>query len=350
MHARLSLLLAPLALSAPLLAQDPAGHLEALRGWAEGAGYTVEPDPSGALLLFQPAARTLRVDTRGRAAERRAVPLSRLAEGAGALWGEGDPVQEEPACLFVLRDGEDMVALNRLLAGLPGCEYLAGFAEHAGEHTSFLHQTPLVAGLLEDPDGVEEWSLAHEGTAFGARLLLLRRFGRVPLWLELGAGLRLQEEVLGDIYSYPYRNGFVGIGEHGGWAQPLSREWKGFARGRMEPVAIGQLAGYPRGRYDEQRIARTWGFWRFAAEHAGDGLAPLLARLGQEQREGARSEVHHPDGSYTFTIDPDFEVPPARQEQLLREHLGQDVLERLSLWYEVGPRDFEKAWKRYSER
>lgn len=347
--------LALLALLTPLAplqasstgAEGAASRVEAMRGWATENGYLPEGDSE--LLVFRPADRALSARRRStRSAS--AVPLTDITDAGRELWGGTEPAQEEPACLFVLRDAADMRSLNRHLAALPGCEYLASWAGESASFSSFLHQEPLVAGILLAPDGVEEWSVPHESASFGARLLLQRQFGRVPLWLELGAGLHMQMELKGDLYSFPYRAGFVGIGEHGGWDRPLGKAFKGFTKGRADAYSVDQVASYPRGEFDEERISLIWGFWRYVTSEQPEALGPLLQDMGEAVRAGVRQDTYNADGSFSFTIDPTYEPTSEGQVEILQTHLGADFLERVSVFLEMGEKRFDREWSRYEKK
>jgi len=208
-----------------------------------------------------------------------------------------------------------------LLVG--GNAWLAAWADEiGGESYGLALPEPLVgAWLIEAPEN-EEWDPRNELVHRLAQLLVMDRGGRVPYWMLVGTAWNVELEVRGGIYCFPYRYGFVGIGEHGGWAPALRSRFTG----RDAPeVDAAVLCALQRGTYVDRDAAAAWGGMRFLIEEHAADLPALMADLDRAWRQGALEVAE--DGSWRSL--PLWQWPLETQADLLRRHLGRDLWERL---------------------
>ena len=91
-------------------------------------------------------------------------------------------------------------------------------------------------------------------------------------------------------------------------------------------LTIDDLAGWKRGTYDNDRALLAWGAASFLAKRHAETLPLLLEDL--HALRDKESKTTKPDGSWT--IDPDYEVPAAKQLELLKARAGDDFLEALA--------------------
>jgi hypothetical protein len=177
------------------------------------------------------------------------------------------------------------------------------------------------AWLIEAPEN-EEWDPRNELVHRLVQLLLMDRAGNLPYWMMVGTAWNLELEVRGGIYCFPYRAGFVGIGEHGGWAPALRSRFGEPDAGEVDAAALCALE---RGLYVDKHAATAWGGMRYLiAEHRAE-LPALMADLDLAWRQGAL-EVEK-DG--TWRSKPLWQWPLATQADLLQRHLGRDLWQRL---------------------
>lgn len=222
--------------------------------------------------------------------------------------------------LFELHDGQDYAALLDAVAEQQ--PYLADWVQGAKSTGGFTLERPLIAGWVENGAGREEWNPANELVHRLAHMYLLERYSQLPFWLTTGLVWQIEQEVCGDIYSFPYRDGFVGVVEHDGWRPQLKSAYKK----AKQPVSMETLTSWTRGRYDDQSASHSWGTGRFLVHKAPEALPGLLADFSRQHLEN--SVVHHGDG--TWTRLPDYRIPTAEQEAIFARHLGADFLEQLT--------------------
>ena len=317
-------LVALLAVAAPAVAQEaagtgPDGAGATWEAWAaerreagEAPAYVLDPVGRTGVLLVRPSRRS--AGRAKKAVERACDAFDELVP---------PPAQAELRTP-VLLDLEDGASLGSAAAFLGRRHpYLAGWAAAAGEGVGFVLEDPLVAAWIQEVPGLgKEWSPENELVNRLAQLLLVQRHGRQPQWLALGLAWVVELDVCKDVYCFPHRTGFVGKREHAGWAATLRllRE----ARGER-PFSIDDLAGWPRGTYDDERAALAWGAATLLARHFADSLPALLAELAAVRDRDGR--VTHADGSW----DPvqGYEVPPETQREVLDRVLGCDFLAEL---------------------
>lgn len=248
-------------------------------------------------------------------------------------WGVGQHVPESgPATVAVLEQEphfdaalELMVALKPFLADrLPREENPATF--HSGEGGS--------GALLAEPEGIElgtVWRPENEVVNRLARLLLHRRFGKLPYWLEMGLAWNVEQSVIGDLYSFPGRDEFVSIADHSGWKNELKRR---FAKRRKEPLRLEELSGWTSQRWDAEAAALAWGFGRFLAAQDPAAVSAALEELRLDVKQGSVRTL--PDGRWELVVG--YATPLERQREILARHLGDDVLARAGDAFRAGLR------------
>ena len=148
------------------------------------------------------------------------------------------------------------------------------------------------------------------------------RAGRVPYWMLVGTAWNVELEVRGGIYCFPYRAGFVGIGEHGGWAPALRSRFRGADAPEVDAAAVCALE---RGLYVDRHAATAWGTMRWLIGEQRAAVPALMADLDAAWRQGALEVAE--DGSWRSL--PLWQWPLETQADLMRRHLGRDVWTRL---------------------
>lgn len=248
-----------------------------------------------------------------------------------ASWGVGQFAPDgAPATVAVLEEEPDfdevlavMVALKPFLADrLPKEERPATF--HSGEATS--------GALLAEPDGIElgtVWRPENEVVNRLARLVLQRRYGSLPYWLEMGLAWNVEQEVVGDIYCFPGRDEFVSIADHSGWKNELKRR---FAKRRKQPLELSELAGWTSHAWDAESAETAWGFGRFLASQDPAAVSAALEELRLDVKQGGVRT--HADGSWEMVVG--YATPTATQHAILARHLGDDYLTRVSECFRTG--------------
>ncbi len=247
-------------------------------------------------------------------------------------WGVAERSPDtETVVLFVVRDDADYLAiLEKLAADHP---YLAGWAKGARKLAGFVLEQPLCGMCVEMPSRVEEWDVENEIAHRTAELLLLRRFGPQPYWLAQGAAWYFELEVRRSIYCFPYRLGFVAVGEHKGWDRALRARFSGRAD---RPLTMEELTALRRGRYDDDAAKIAWGAFSFLAAHHRDVLPELLEDL--RLHRDAHDRIERGDG--TWERDPSYEIPPDELRELLAARLGERFLADLAGYFAA-----MKSWK-----
>lgn len=204
-----------------------------------------------------------------------------------------------------------------------GNAWLTAWAREIGaESYGLALPEPLIgAWLIEAPEN-EEWDPRNELVHRLAQLLLMDRAGNLPYWMMVGTAWNIELEVRGGIYCFPYRAGFVGIGEHGGWAPVLRARFGDPAAGEVDAAALCALE---RGLYVDKHAATAWGGMRFLIAEHRTALPGLLADLDLAWRQGALEVAA--DGSWRSR--PLWEWPLSTQADLLGRHLGREFWKRL---------------------
>ena len=322
----------------------PAGLPKAVRetlatwsAWARAHGYAIEVDPSARVLL-------LTLDPERRAERDRELIAATLARfdlsfGVGASGAEregedaGDPARERsPVVLIRVGTPTHYDALvTQMTVWNP---YLGSWADSARQNTGFVHGEGAAGAWLDAPPDIEigtVWRTDNELVNRLGQLLLEERHGDQPHWLRTAVAWSLELDVMGDIYSFPARDEFVSIADHGGWQNELANEFKGR---KKEPLRYEEIVGWRRGTWDADAVPLAWGLVRFLALHRPSTLAQAAEALGRYRAEHCR--ITHPDGRWE--IIPGYEVPAEAQVALLAEVLGPDGATEASEFFRKGKR------------
>jgi hypothetical protein len=247
-------------------------------------------------------------------------------------WGSGslEPDTQAAVMLVLKTQGEYQSALE-FLAGLQ--PYLAEWIEEARAHTGFAIELPLCGAYVENASDQVEWNPDNELVHRVMRLLVLRRFGQPPYWLGAGLSWYAELKVQQTIYCFPYRTGFVGIGEHGGWDAWLRSTFGG----KREPVTMKELASLARGTYHDDGARMAWGFVDFMARRHPEAFSTLLEDLRLFRHQDDREPVSDGGiGGSTWRRKRGYEVPLDKQQAILTLHLGPDFPAALKrFWAEI---------------
>ena len=249
---------------------------------------------------------------------------------APEAWVAGDapaaaPGEETPLVLVQARSQEDYSSLVDHVVTLE--PDLAGWSSSGKRNAGFVLHEPLCAAWMENPPGVEEWNPDNELVHRMARLRLLRSFGHLPNWVTLGVAWAAEETVSRGIYCFPYRNEFVGVGEHSGWSKTLKRQSR-----KQEDVDFSIVSRWQRGTWDQDAARYAFGVVRFFERAHPGTLAGFLGRL-KETYEEKRIE-RFADGSWK--ILPGYEVSHEDQLWILEETLGEDVFKEMAAFFKKG--------------
>jgi len=233
-------------------------------------------------------------------------------------WGAADMPPDASTAVFLVveDDGDFLAVLDFLKEGFP---YLEAWAEDAGRFSGFTLQQPLAGAFVEGASGQEEWNPDNEVVNRIAQLLLLRRFGQQPNWLVQAWAWHCEFAVLGAVYCFPYRDEFVGVGEHGGWERDVRNLFKVREK---KPLRPSEFADWERGTYEHSTARISWGLLEFVL-HEHPGKLPLVAEEFRVHVD-RENRVDHGDGTWSRNVD--FVIPPERQVELLEKHLGKGFL------------------------
>ena len=317
-------------------------ELELWSAWCEERGYRAVLDDDGRALLIASSSRSDldRLSERARKAGmlvEHLAPLPQRDPGETFLtpeWGRGQHVPERDTATVVLVESE--ADFQSLLAVLESMKpQLAGQLPRHQAVPAFHNAEASMGALLSAPPDIEigtVWRVDNEVVNRLARLLLYRRFGELPYWLELGLAWNVEQGVMGDLYSFPGREEFVSVDDHEGWRKELQREFK--AR-RKEPLRIEELAAWTGPEWSDKAAALAWGMGQFLGTQPSDKVAAALEELRLDMKEhGVHVEA---DGSWKMVAG--YKTSPARQNEILARHLGDDYLQRASAFFCAGKID-----------
>lgn len=254
-----------------------------------------------------------------------------------AAWGVGDHVPDQvPVVLVEVRKAPEY---RDLLTGLGEArEDLSSLVHVHGMRPGFSEEQVSAAVWQESPDGYEigtVWRSENELVNRLARLLVFRSYGPQPTWVSLGAAWNIELEVMRDIYCFPYRSGFVGVGEHGGWETELKREFK---KRKKDPLSLDEFAGWRRNTWDEHKAQLSFGMIEYLARHEPEVLPRAAEAFRLRYKQGFKTT--HPDGSWE--TNPAFQVPVEDQLDVLVGFSDAELLQRAS--------EFMTRWSRYRPR
>jgi len=242
---------------------------------------------------------------------------------------EPEETQEHPdiADCVVLLECKKLVdytrALDHIAEQYPRLRTLLG---ELRESSGFALPFPLVGAWQESPAGAEEWNATNELVNRLTQLCITRDFGPLPRWATLGAAWYTELDLLGSVYCFPYRNEFVGVGEHAGWENILQRT---FSKRKDEPLRIDELASC-RKEFDSSCAGLSWGATAFLMSYYPGTLPSLLDDLREKKEEEWPPGVMIPEGEVM--------VEAGDQLDILRKHTRQDVLEQISEFFRKGDR------------
>lgn len=280
--------------------KTPAGH--------GGKGDVLPEDPEG------PTART-------------GGSLDDLQRGSVTQWGAGArPLDAEAMVLLVLRDERDLEGvLDRLVQMHPE---LAAWREHASSHPGFALEAPLVGAVVLGAAGQEEFDPENEVVHRVAELSLLRRAGRQPYWLLQGWAWHVELSVRRSLYCFPYRDGFVSVGEHGGWDKSLRSLWAK----PSAPLGFKDLAALQRGKWDDRAAKHAWGTVAYLDSERPDQIRALFDDLREAWDRGSRRDL----GGGRWERDANWELSAEELERLFAARLGPSFLEELQAYFAKG--------------
>ena len=323
------------------LPERARGELAQWSSWCEEHGYVATLDDSATVFLLTPAdlpeldelaeraTRTLAAfDELLPAPERSPDETFREAD-----WGVGDAVPDrDPVVLVITHTMPQYDAvLDRLQKASP---YLTGWLETKRGGPAFVSPRNRAGAVLAQPDGFEletVWRMDNEVVHRLARLLLYRRFGELPHWLEVSVGWQVEFAVQGDLYSFPGRQEFVSVDEHEGWTKELKAAFK---KRRKQPLELDELATWKRGTWSLRHAKLAWGLTRFLAGHPDAPLAQIAEDLRLDRK--AHGVITHADGSWE--IVPGYEAPLETQAAILASRAGESYLAEATEFFRRGKR------------
>jgi hypothetical protein len=346
-------------------AAAPAEAIRTWEPWAKQAGYRMDLDASGRVLVLSPAdgSRGVKVGQIVERAEswfdgllpkppaRTGDPGPSHPENASspsevipedpegpppgaekkgpakkvvASWGSGSTEPDsQTGTLIALADEADQKSLLAFLAAAK--PELAEWAGQAAGELGFVLEIPLVAAYVENAAGQEEWNADHEVLNRAVRLLAMRRFGQLPYWLVHGIAWEAENAFDGSIWVYPFRAEFVYTVEHGAWPSDLANEFQGRA---SEPLKIEELTRWKSRTWDGECARHAFGVVHFLAATKKAELPSLLEDL--RRYRDANNRKPGPDGAWTR--DPSWEPPAEAQAAILQARCGDKALEEAGAW------------------
>jgi hypothetical protein len=327
--------------AASQLSPEALRELELWSAWCEQRGYRAVLDDEGRALLIASSGRSDldKLSERARKAGElleRLAPLPARDPGETFLvpeWGRGQHVPERDTATVVLVECEaDFQSLLGVLESMK--PQLAGQLPRHQAVPAFHSSEAATGALLSAPPDIEigtVWRVDNEVVHRLARLLLYRRFGELPYWLELGLAWNVEQGVMGNLYSFPGREEFVSVDDHAGWRKELQRQFKSR---RKQPLRIEELAGWSAPQWNGNAAALAWGMGQFLAQEPPAKLAAALEELRLDMKDNGVKVAE--DGSWQ--VVPGYKTPAERQHAILARHFGDDYLERAG--------DFFRTWKR----
>jgi len=313
----------------------PAGFPEPARAvlltwepFLKRAGYRADADAGGRGLLL--------TSEKGSHAEEQMRQIGKVSswfDGRFPAPADASAKESQPACaaLFVLRNPEEYSQLLEFLAQV--APELAGWAAEAKKDTGFVLIEPLCGAFLESAPGLKEWSPAHELVDRWAQLVLVQRFGELPYWLQQGVAWAAEWAYDSTLYSFPYRDEFVAVTEHGAWPGELKAA---IAAREKKPLELAEVALLRRGHWDPERARLAFGCASFLALQPGGKSAQALVNLAAFRAENNRKDL----GGGDWIRDPLYEIPAGKQLELLEAQLGPKLMERVSAFLAKGNESF----------
>lgn len=232
----------------------------------------------------------------------------------------------QTAVMLILKSSADYEAtLDKLIESRA---YLADWKKVALPQIGFVLEDPLCGAYNENSPGQEEWNPDNELVHRTMALLVARRFAEQPYWLQTGLCWYAELSVTKSIYCMPYRDGFVGVGEHGGWLAALNSMYSDRAKEPLRPQEFALV----RGKWDDKLAKTALGVVDYMCKTNPRPLASLLEELWQFRDQNGRKT--NADGTWTKLLD--YEVPLDQQKLLLERYYGANVMRDLIKYWTVG--------------
>ncbi|MEL6429598.1 MAG: hypothetical protein AAFP23_08695 [Pseudomonadota bacterium] len=198
-------------------------------------------------------------------------------------------------------------------------------------------------GFCEGRFGVAGWEIAPAGFEVGdvwrtenelcnrvGRLLLYRHFGPQPTWFDVATGWIVEEAVMGDIYSFPYRYEFVGIGEHTGWKSELKRAFK---KRKKEPLEMSELTRWKRNTWDDRCAALAWGMMTYLQATAPESLGQIAEAQRLTYKTETITESVDKAGRHSWAYTPVGQIQTDSQQTALVTATQESILEDASTFF-----------------
>lgn len=252
-----------------------------------------------------------------------------LAPGESRSWSwSSEDLVPDADCgvLFVLADEAQYKLLLEELARQD--KSLEDWTLSARKETGFVVPRPLCAAFLEKAAGMQEWDPEHELVNRCAQLLLVRRFGMQPFWVQQGIGWCAEWAYDGSLYCFPFRREFVYATEHGAWPNELKKR---FASG-PDVFDWATFDGWARGRWDSERARVAFGVLAMLLQEP----TPRLSLALEELRVFRDTDNRRKTGEYSWERDPKYEIKAGKQAEVLRQHLGEDIGKRVVKFLQRG--------------
>lgn len=244
------------------------------------------------------------------------------------------PAEQAPVVVVAARDrGRD--ALLQHVASLDP-RLTAWASGPARQVTGFILSEPLVAAWVDDAGGLEEWHRHNELIHRAAQLLLRSRAPQLPPWFALGFGWHVEETVLGGIYCFPHRSGFVWATEHTGWGLALAHDLQPARRKKANlpaTLTLGEIAGWEPAAGSDKTFERSkallaFGLVRFLAHERPHRFAEVASQLDAAIQKGWKRWI----SEHEWTTDPDYRLPEEQQLEALRM-ADPEVLAQATKWF-----------------
>lgn len=247
--------------------------------------------------------------------------LAPLERTAGAF--EAD---SKTAVMLIAKNSADYGSALELLASL--YPYLAEWRAGVVAQIGFALGDPLVGAYNENSPGQEEWNPDNELVHRTMALLLMRRTQHQPYWLQTGLCWHAEMTIAKSIYCMPFREGFVAIGEHGGWLAALNSIYSGRAK---QPLRVAEF-NLQRGRWEDKLAKTALGVVDYMSRTNPRVLGSLMEELRRFADQNSR--VTAADGSWTSVKD--YQVPEEQQKLFLERYYGATVLEDMIVAWTTG--------------
>jgi hypothetical protein len=255
--------------------------------------------------------------------------LDELLRVKTTVWGAGSgPLDRDTIVMFSIKNEAQYGKLLDELAVMS--PYLAPWAKGARNLQGFALEQPLAGAVVLDMPGQKEWNPDNEFVHRAAELMLIRRFGRQPYWLQQGWAWHVELSVRHNIYCFPYRQGFVAVGEHGGWDKSV----RSFYADTDPPkvASIADVASLKRGSWDDRAAKHAWGTLAFLDRYNRTALIPLLADFHDDWDRNSRKDL----GGGKWERNTSYEVALDTQNKMLLDHAGANFFGELTAFFVQG--------------